>query len=689
MKKLLLFFWGILPVSLGMFGQEQLPVRFVNKGKMYVAPNPSASIYVPWSVKTTGQSSIVQKGKTCIAGSFYQSASTNAFKVGTDGWGTDFSDGVISFMKNTTGNKRYITVGSEENINVFDRSTRYVAFPNVLIDTDDQIILPERMGMDARTVKRGAKQGVLYLSSNPDAAREKVFDASLRITGNGTAAGNVSSNNLVDRGAVIVERDMSIYRSGTGDGDASIAYGSLFTFAPPFEDQKAGYFSGNYVRSVSAGANNNPQWHARYPFADETGANNVIKEEYFVRNFHDLLVPSQAYIVVPKRTGANDNDIDIFVVTAGNRDEHAPAKYIFDGNPFAKTPAFKEQVFAQDRLISRALSGVNATTYDWVIGNSYTCAIDAELLAKAMMNHPGIYFYEEIWVYPPGSTSLQPYQITNPGNPQLIDLTDIPSQTAFMIRIAKGWNQSGTFNIDRRMLSHGKRSHNLRSAKQPQNELLFRVSPAENANIYDLAAVGLRSNTSTSVDKVEMQGSASFQIYTTGTDNRKKSINLLDLDAESVPLSLKIPDTDGSFVLDISRIESMTGTEGVWLKDMKTGQLTDLTGSDSYQYTFDMSTNDDPDRFVVYFKSTPTRMDEIVYKTITCSFDNNELVIGNLYEQDINSLISITDMSGRIIRKATVTAYPEMRIPVTLAEGVYIAKLSGKRNAAVKFTNSK
>jgi len=680
MKKRLLIY-GSLLFPLCMSGQDPSSIQFVNTGKMNVAANATASLYVPWSVKMTGMSSIVQNGKTCIGGSFYQNASTNVFKVAPDGWGT--STGTISFMLDNAGQKRNITV-IDESIDLFDRSARYIAFPNILIHTNDTINLPGRMGMDAKTVKvAGVKNGMLYLHSNPTTDNTKVFDASLRITGNGTASGNVSSANLVDLGSVVVERDLSIYRN-SADNHGHTNYGALFGFASPFADQKAGYFAGNFVRTVSTGVNNNDYastfWHAQYPYADEAGAGGMILPQYYVRGAMDPLYPSQAYLIRPQESGSDYSDLPTgFISTEG---DHDLAKFIFNGKIYNLTP-YQEQVFAEDKLISRTLNGTNTYTYNWVIGNSYTCALDVQAVANAMMNHPSIWFYEILYTFSLGSVGYQPYYIGEADIPQVIDLTDIPSQTVFMIRVAKGNPQSGTFTLDRRMLTHGKSAHNLRSGKAPQNELLFRLHPEGNPNIYDLATIGLRKNTGNSIEKVPLDASGCFSLYTTGKNGAPMSVNLLDPNVESVTVSVKASDIGGRFVLNISRIESLS-TEGVWLKDLKTGDISDLSGKETFGYSFDTEPGDDPDRFAVFFR-LPTDINAITSSYISCYYHNRELVVKGLQPQDENSIVNVIDMSGRVILKTAISNHPEMRIPLHITDGVYVAKITGKRCVTMKF----
>ena len=164
------------------------------------------------------------------------------------------------------------------------------------------------------------------------------------------------------------------------------------------------------------------------------------------------------------------------------------------------------------------------------------------------------------------------------------------------------------------------------------------------------------------------------------------SVNLLPPDVASAPLSVKAPsDAGGRFVLDISRIASLA-TEGVWLKDLQTGTLTDLSGQDTFSYSFDLKPGDNPDRFMIYFK-TPTGVDDVASSNLLCYYSNGEIIIKGLEEQDKNSVVAIIDMNGRIIQKTVIVNYPEMHIPLNLTKGVYVAKITGKRSVIVKFSN--
>jgi hypothetical protein len=102
-------------------------------------------------------------------------------------------------------------------------------------------------------------------------------------------------------------------------------------------------------------------------------------------------------------------------------------------------------------------------------------------------------------------------------------------------------------------------------------------------------------------------------------------------------------------------------------------------------YTFTSSPQDTPDRFTVYFSNAPTGLEKIADSFLQCYYGHNELVVKGLGKEDLNSSLFVIDMQGRVLQKVAVTSVPEMRIPVGLSEGVYLARLQGARSITVKF----
>jgi hypothetical protein len=60
-------------------------------------------------------------------------------------------------------------------------------------------------------------------------------------------------------------------------------------------------------------------------------------------------------------------------------------------------------------------------------------------------------------------------------------------------------------------------------------------------------------------------------------------------------------------------------------------------------------------------------------------------VIKGLNNNDLGSRLTVTDMQGRTLLSTEVQNAPELRVPFTASEGVYIVQLKGARNLTLKF----
>ncbi len=105
-------------------------------------------------------------------------------------------------------------------------------------------------------------------------------------------------------------------------------------------------------------------------------------------------------------------------------------------------------------------------------------------------------------------------------------------------------------------------------------------------------------------DAWRLQGDAGVpQLYTRFGD-RQLAINVMGalIGEKEVPLFFEAA-TDGSYILEVSLLESFTDTD-LLLEDHFTGQFVDL--SDQQTYVFDAIAGSDPHRFTLHFIKTPT-----------------------------------------------------------------------------------
>jgi hypothetical protein len=660
-------------------------VVLVNTGKMHIKANSGTTMFIKQAMRTSSDSCNIRlQGRLDVGGNFYQDATTHAFD--TTAAGTPAGAGTFAFVLNSDTVRQITDMFVD-----FDRSA-YIAFPNILIDTGDSIAASAKMAMDARGIRLGEdKNGALILRAETNGNAVNI--ASLRITENGP------SRSLVDEGSVVVENDWTLYRNDEGN---------LFGFASPFKNtQLAGYFAGNWVRHPQADS----YAHISYPLGNKpksSGASEIHSDQYVTRA-NDVLQAGQPYLIKPRPAGFDYASLQAqggLWLTEAAAGEYDRLKFSFDGSVYTITP-YKEQLFADDSLFTYTFAGDSNPnkTLNWVIGNSYTSAISVKLLAGKILSS-NLVFSPVIYVFPAGSTSYQPLNIMQNDDKIVVEeIDEIPAMSIFMIRVSK--NQGGSiaagtsFGIGKDLLVHGSTPHNvvsqLRSGTSANaskrtfnNQVLLRASLAENSNVYDLAAVGLRSDASSAGDNYDMSklytaARDGFQLYTLSETASKLSANGVPLNTESVPVNFKPAAGSENIVLRAEGAESLT-SEALWLEDLLTGATADLLANPQYEFT---SQPTDPEtRFILHFRNaggetTSTAAAKntdgiIVYET------GKQVIIDRLSPENIGSKGSLYDVAGRLISTFEIKSYPRQTVATGLQSGVYLLHVQGRKNVSQK-----
>ncbi|MDR0830459.1 MAG: T9SS type A sorting domain-containing protein [Prevotellaceae bacterium] len=697
------------------FAQGAEPSRIVllNTGQMNIANNSATSIRVNGSVRMTNAPSILCDGIWQIQGSFFHDADTNVFVIDDAGKTTSLGK-VVFFDANSIG-KRFIApsdVETDEFASVFDRVKSYIAFPNIVISTTDTVFVPAKMAFDAisitDTLEDGSHSGGKLLLASAEVGG-KVYDASLRVTGVGTSA------ELVSKNAVIVEKWVETYRSSAGQ---------LFSYATPFDNtQFAGYFAGNWLRTPSKDDNG----HSVYVMANKPSASgsSVIAADQYVSDVFELLEPALPYFIKPRVSNFDYGtlfDADGLNYTfGGDATVYNKDKFVFDGNIY-DIALNEEQLFADDVLFSHTFAAGTATgTINWVIGNSYTSAISVDSLAKRLKAETakgvgsGIQFVDVLYVYPAGSTSFQSIDMSDLDSPILLgEFKEIPAMSVFMIRIKNGSPlPGGTFTLGKDLLVHSNTQNNFGSSdivppspspapsrqriisnaapSTLNNQVIFSVSDADNDNVFDLAAIGLRENARWGADDYDFSkitgGGDGFQLYTVLSEktSTKLSINGLPLDADSALMYFNPTFKAESMMIELAVQGKETLTsEDFWLEDLQTGETHRFTGNEPYYFT--SYSDDDPARFVVHFK--PQNIMGGTTKEEQIDEDNNlllysvnkQIFIENLLQSDLGADVNIYDATGKLIDAFAVSQFPKMIYNTkNLMAGVYIVRLQGAK----------
>ncbi|MEA4935220.1 MAG: hypothetical protein VB102_01115 [Paludibacter sp.] len=659
-------------------------VVLVNTGLMniHTGGTNGVAMYVPFAMRHAGSNvSVILNGAINVGGNFYQDASTAVFKTDeATSTSAAYSNGIFRFVKNWNQPRE---INSNLIASTYDRGVSYIAFPNVRIATNDTFKISAKMGMDALTLKRDpGYTGKMVLKS--DRYADQVYDASLRVTGQG------KSEDLVDAGSVIIEREMSYYRSLSG-------IDKLFGFATPFnKTQLSGYFAGNWVRRPVAEP---VTGHTHYVFGNEQDENGTILASQYIYHPLEKLQPAQAYLIRPRPEGFRYADLQAqngLSVTNGDTTAYDQSKFVFNGKVYTLA-SYNEQLFAQDTLFHSPSVTSTSTTINWLIGNSYTSPIGTNQLIDAMSASP-LKFSPYIWVYPAGSSTYQSYKITGTDNIVVQDLQEIPAMSVFMIRVLNGTNP-GQFNITKEMQRHAKVTHStVQKVKRAvseniNNQVRFRVSPTDNNLVYDVAAIGLRASAQSGSDSYDMTKVYSeadvFQLYSLSSVDAKLSANGVPLNTEQVRLCFRPVSRPTEFRLEAEDVESLS-SQGLWLEDKKTGKIIDMMVNGSYIFTG--SAGDAEERFIIHFVApgnTGLGEGDISGSGIYVYVENQSLMINNLTTNDLGSKILLFDALGRLISMHVANACPVMVIPFNYASGMYVMKMNGDRNASAKFTNKK
>ena len=684
---------------------QQNNVTFLNTGKMYVAPGGynNVALFIPDAMRVLGdQVKISHDGTTELGGSFFHDASTNVFELNaaTSAYPdpTTSSTGIFRFVTTRgSANNRFITT-QQNAISTFDRNSYYAAFPAIEIATDDSIVVPGKMGIDARSVRRNGGTGSMILRS--EVVGGKDYDATLRIT----TAGESSS--LVTLGAVVVEREMTLYRALTNP---------MFAFATPYYNtQYSGYYAGNWVRTPSVDANGS----TRYILANKPDPLHptYINRDQYVIDPLITLKSANTYLIQPRPTGfdystlSSENGLLITGASDPFYSAYDKGKFYFDGKVYKLTP-YQEQLFAQDNLYSRTI-GTTGVTLNWLIGNSYTSPMSVELIRKKLVAS-GLNFYDTFYVFPAGSTGYQPCSFSGTGDNILVyNTTEIPAMSIIMVRIPGTNTATGTFSIGKTELVQSNISHGMpvpysapagasanrqtvraesNQSVNVTNQLLFRVSPQSNPNIFDLAAIGLRATAvlgSDDYDVPKIYGDDySYQMYTLSSSGSKLAADGVPADVNSVNLYFRPADTEDSYTLSADYVNTLS-TEIVWLEDLQTSTTVDLRIQPAY--TFTSSPTDAFGRFVVHFVrpvatdvNTTGNGDNInIYLT------GDNLIFKNLSSVDVGSLATIYDVDGRVVRNQIVDS-EEFQMKAELERGIYLVRLEGKRTVIKKVIKTK
>lgn len=157
-----------------------------------------------------------------------------------------------------------------------------------------------------------------------------------------------------------------------------------------------------------------------------------------------------------------------------------------------------------------------------------------------------------------------------------------------------------------------------------------------------------------------------FSTFATSDENKTYALNFSD-EEDKQQLQFSIND------------EALLSHNYVYIEDVKTGEINELTNGGSYQFINDVNYKED--RFVIHFGNKRSDIPLESGESFFAYLSGNDMVI-NVNSTSLAPVsLSLTDIQGRTIISKTVDMSDEIRIEnLELSKGVYIISLSQAGN---------
>ncbi len=287
-----------------------------------------------------------------------------------------------------------------------------------------------------------------------------------------------------------------------------------------------------------------------------------------------------------------------------------------------------------------------------LVGNPFSCAID---WGAGTWTKTGIGVNAKVWAEEAGN-----YQTK----------TIIPSTQGFFVEITNATNQL-TIPSDARI--HDEQNW-YKNAGDSENTLILKLSGGDNS-FYDITQVIMSENATMEFD-AEFDGHKLFgaasapQLYTLSASNEFLTDNNIPNSQNEIliPMNFRVA-TQGEYNINVE-LNSIESENNIYLEDLATGVLTNLTTTNSY--TFAASEQDNANRFMLHLNST-TAIDDLVNNKVNI-FANKYSIYLNASES-INGEIMVFDMGGRLILSEQIKNTNMYRISAETLNGVYLVRL--------------
>jgi len=305
-----------------------------------------------------------------------------------------------------------------------------------------------------------------------------------------------------------------------------------------------------------------------------------------------------------------------------------------------------------------------------LLGNPYPSSIDWTLTAgydRSMLDASGGGYYMWTW-----STTANNYGVYNSADGDGIGTNNVTRYIAPMQAFFVQATTAGTFAFHNAGRVHEGASVWLKSVQNNYSEQFVRLSVSSAAGRDEIKiGFGYAANESGAAKMFSPVLTAPSLYMNCGgvgysirrlTDTSKNKY---------IPVNFKAGET-GTYTLNCNYDPSTLGT--IYLEDRQNGTILDLSGGESY--TFQATTTEAPERFVLHF-GTVTPLDAEVHPNVWVS----EGMLNVLLENMIGDFqVRVIDLQGRIIMNKKMSGSEQCSVSL-FGRGLYVVSVVGAHNS--------
>jgi hypothetical protein len=304
-----------------------------------------------------------------------------------------------------------------------------------------------------------------------------------------------------------------------------------------------------------------------------------------------------------------------------------------------------------------------------LIGNPYPSSLDWDLVNAGTTGLDAA-----LYVYTCADTNYKYYLPLEGGGSLGTGSKYLPAMQGFFVRAQSGSGAVTLTNSMRTVL--GMDVYNKNTSADLSNYLILTVN---GTNSSDRAFVYFTNKATQDFDgkfdahKLMSMESMVPMIYTITPDESYLAINSLPPSATSraLPLAFKAG-IDGSYTINASNLNSFLSDVSIVLEDLKTGASQNL--KQNPVYSFNGSTTDITNRFLLHFTGTIGIPDQIVISPVKI-YSSDKTVYISCSSGLLNAQVIITDLVGKQILTKNLDNQVLNKIQLDVVEGYYIVKV--------------